>query len=87
VKENVMNMNAHTGDEIVIKAHHVGDRDRVALVLDVRGNDGSPPYVIEWADVPGQHLFWPGQDAQIREHDGTDHARPARDDGGEDHDR
>jgi hypothetical protein len=66
-------MNAHTGDEIVIKAHHLGGRDRVALVLDVRGDDGSPPYLVEWADAPGRHLFWPGPDAQVRERPDTGH--------------
>jgi hypothetical protein len=61
-------MKAHTGDEIIIKAHHVGGRDRTAIILEVHGDDDSPPYLVEWADAPGEHLFWPGLDAEIRAH-------------------
>jgi hypothetical protein len=31
---------AKIGDKIVVKAHHLGEPDRDALVLEVRGADG-----------------------------------------------
>lgn len=61
-------MDVRTGDEIVVKGHHVGDRDRIGVVRDCRGADNGPPYVIEWSDRPGEHLYWPGSDAEVHEH-------------------
>jgi hypothetical protein len=61
-------MDVRTGDEIVVKGHHVGDRDRIGVVRGVRGAGGGPPYVIEWSDRPGEHLYWPGNDAEVHEH-------------------
>ena len=62
-------MKLHPGDEIVVKGHRVGDKDRVALVIEAHGADGAAPYLIEWSDSPGQHLYWPGADAQVRRRD------------------
>jgi hypothetical protein len=58
-------MRVQTGDEIVVKGHQVGAPDRVGRVKEVRGQDGGPPYVVEWSDTPGEHLYWPGTDAQV----------------------
>ena len=58
-------MHAAVGDKLVIKGHHVGEHDRVGVIRSVRGADGQPPWMVEWSDKPGQHLFWPGSDATI----------------------
>ena len=41
-------MQAAIGDRIVVRSHHVGEHDREAIILDVGGNDGSPPYKVRW---------------------------------------
>jgi hypothetical protein len=39
-------MNASVGDRLVIKGHHVGEPDRNAEIIEVRGEDGGPPYLV-----------------------------------------
>lgn len=59
-------MKASVGDRIVVRGHRVNDPDRVARVLEVRGEEGGPPYVVEWRDSGRTSLFFPGSDAQVR---------------------
>lgn len=57
-------MHATVGDRLVIKSHHVGDRDREALVLEVHGPNGTAPYKVRWSD--GQEsLFFPSSDCSV----------------------
>jgi Domain of unknown function (DUF1918) len=57
-------MRARVGDRLVIRRHRVGEPDRGAEVLEVRGAGGEPPYVVRWSD--GRvGLFFPGSDAFI----------------------
>jgi hypothetical protein len=58
-------MRAKVGDRLVIKGHHVGDADREAEILEVRGPDGGPPYLVRWPDGHESFCF-PGSDAVIR---------------------
>lgn len=37
-------MRAAVGDRLVIKGHHSGEPDRDAEVLEVRGENGAPPW-------------------------------------------
>ncbi len=46
-------MKAAPGDRIIIKGHHIGQPDRDAEILEVRGDDGH------------EGFFFPGSDAQI----------------------
>lgn len=59
-------MRASVGDRIIIKGHRVGEHDRDGEVLDVRGADGGPPYVVRWGDTGHETLFFPGSDAVIQ---------------------
>ena len=61
-------MRAQAGDEIVAHGNKVGQADRVGRIVEVRGPDGSPPYVVEWTGSPGTHLYFPGGDAQVHPH-------------------
>lgn len=63
-------MHAAPGDRIVIKGHTVGEHDRDARILEVRGAEGGPPYEVEWSDDGHHSLFFPGSDAVV-EHYGT----------------
>lgn len=58
-------MNARVGDKIVIKGHHIGEPDRDGVVVEVRGPDGEPPYVVRWAEDGHEGLFFPGTDASV----------------------
>lgn len=59
-------MRASVGDRIVIKGHHIGEPDRDCRVIEVRGTDGGPPYVVEWEDSGHSTLFFPGPDATVQ---------------------
>jgi hypothetical protein len=70
-------MRASVGDRMIIKGHRVGEHDRDGEVLEVRGSDGGPPYVVRWGDTGHETLFFPGSDAVIQhfEHEAKDGAR------------
>lgn len=58
-------MRAAVGDRIVIKGHYVGEHDRDGEVLEVRGAEGEPPYLVRWSDDGHTALVFPGPDAVI----------------------
>jgi iron-sulfur cluster repair protein YtfE (RIC family) len=64
---------ARVGDRLIVKGHSVGDPDRDAEILEVRGPDGGAPYVVRWADTGHETLFFPGPDATVQ-HFGADEA-------------
>lgn len=53
-------MKATKGDQLVVRSVHVGDAVRDAEILEVRGSDGSPPYLVRWSDDGHVGLFFPG---------------------------
>jgi len=71
-------MRASVGDRIVIRGHHIGEPDRDCEVLEVRGEDGGPPYEVRWGDSGQAALFFPGSDASVQH---FDHAKDERQDG------
>jgi hypothetical protein len=58
-------MNATVGDRIVIKGHRVGEHERDGEIMEVRGLDGAPPYLVRWDDDGHTGLFFPGTDAVV----------------------
>ena len=67
-------MKAKVGDKIVVKGQRVGEPDRDAEVLEVRGADGGPPYLVRWSHDGHEGLFFPGSDASVV-HYGRDRGR------------
>ena len=59
-------MKAEIGDEIIIKGHRIGEHDRDCEVIEIRGKDGDPPYVVRWGDDGHEGLYFPGCDATVR---------------------
>jgi hypothetical protein len=57
-------MQASVGDQIVVESPQVGGRVRRGRIIEVRGRDGAPPYVVEWEGEP-DGIFFPGPDAKI----------------------
>jgi hypothetical protein len=62
-------MRASVGDRIIIHGHNLGDPDRDCEVLEVRGPDGGPPFVVRWGDNGHKSTFFPGSDATVRHFD------------------
>jgi len=62
---------ASVGDRLIIKGHRVGEPDRDAEILEVRGEDGAPPYFVRWTDDGHEGLLFPGPDAVIEHYPHT----------------
>jgi len=60
---------ARSGDVVVIRGHAIDQAERRGVIIDVRGSDGGPPFVVQWlddtSDEPHEVLFFPGSDADI----------------------
>ncbi len=59
-------MHATTGDRLTVHGNQVGRADRTGEILEVRGPDGTPPYVVRFDDGH-TGLIYPGPDAEVRE--------------------
>ena len=59
-------MQASVGDEIIITGHVVGEPRRVGRIVEVRGDDGGPPYRVQWDDSGRTTLLYPGYDSSIK---------------------
>ncbi|MEV0269159.1 MAG: DUF1918 domain-containing protein [Hamadaea sp.] len=59
-------MKAKVGDRLIMEGAHVGEARRVGVVLEVRHEDGTPPYLVRWAD-DHEGLVFPGPDSHIEE--------------------
>jgi hypothetical protein len=57
---------AAVGDRLVVHGLHVGDHVRDAEILEVRHEDGSPPYLVRWSDDGHESLVFPGPDAEVQ---------------------
>lgn len=60
-------MKANKGDWVIVHAHLAGEPTRRALILDVHGRDGEPPYVVQWDDGH-ESTYFPASDAVIEQH-------------------
>jgi len=58
-------MFAAVGDRLMVRSAHVGGAVRDAVVLEVRHEDGSPPYLVRWSDTGHESLFFPGPDTSV----------------------
>ena len=63
-------MQAKTGDHLVIMGAHLGNGRRDGEILEVRGRDGAPPYIVRWADTGHETMFFPGTDAVVEHRTG-----------------
>jgi hypothetical protein len=58
-------MKAVIGDELIVKGRHHGGDDRRGEVMDVLGDDGSPPYLVCWLDGY-ESLFFPSASTVVQ---------------------
>ncbi|HWD06639.1 MAG TPA: DUF1918 domain-containing protein [Amycolatopsis sp.] len=59
-------MHATVGDEIQVHGRTVGAAEQRAEILEVRGPDGEPPYVVRFTDGH-EALIYPGPDCEIHQ--------------------
>lgn len=57
-------MRAQVGDHLVIEGRTTNDHRQEGEVIEVRGEDGAPPYLVRWSDGH-EGLLFPGPDAHI----------------------
>jgi uncharacterized protein DUF1918 len=58
-------MKAQVGDRLILPGAHVGDPQRVGLVIKVHGPGGAPPYLVRWEGSGHETLCFPGPDAHV----------------------
>ncbi|KJK58065.1 DUF1918 domain-containing protein [Saccharothrix sp. ST-888] len=57
-------MQAEIGDQLHIHSRSVGMTDQKGEIIEVRGTDGEPPYVVRFEDGH-TGLIYPGPDCNI----------------------
>jgi hypothetical protein len=60
-------MHATVGDEIRVHGRTVGSGEQRGEIIEVRGNDGAPPYMVRFADGH-EGLIFPGSDCEVEAH-------------------
>jgi len=58
-------MRACVGDRLVLASSVVDGSVRDGRVVEVRHEDGSPPYLVQWLDTGERTLVFPGPDAHL----------------------
>ncbi|GAB3211037.1 DUF1918 domain-containing protein [Nocardia tengchongensis] len=58
-------MRATVGDQLVVHGRNVGLPDHTAEIVEVRGEDGEPPYVVRFPDGR-TNLVFPGPDSEVK---------------------
>jgi hypothetical protein len=56
-------LHAAVGDRLVVRSIDGPVRD--AEILEVRHEDGTPPYLVRWSDTGHLALVFPGPDARV----------------------
>ena len=57
-------MHASAGDRLHVHARIVGQQDHVGEIVEVRGPQGEPPYLVRYPDGH-ETLVYPGPDAVV----------------------
>lgn len=57
-------MKAAIGDQLIVKGRHQGDGDRHGQIIEIHGEQGSPPYLVQWQDGH-ESIFFPSADTVV----------------------
>ncbi|WP_328990857.1 DUF1918 domain-containing protein [Kribbella sp. NBC_01245] len=60
-------MHAEVGDQLHVRGRTVGVKERHCEVLEVRGENGAPPYWVRYSDGH-EALIFPGTDCLVEHH-------------------
>jgi hypothetical protein len=69
-------MEAKTGDRIILAGERVDQPTRDGEIIEVRGANGAPPYLVKWSDGH-TGLLYPGPGSVLRVTDAGSGASPA----------
>lgn len=61
----MMRLHAQVGDQLVILSVTLDRPVRDGEIIEARGPDGSPPFLVRWADDGRTTLVFPGPDARV----------------------
>jgi len=61
-------MRAELGDRLHMHGRTVGAGDRMAEIVDIRGDHGEPPYLVRFPDGH-ESLVYPGSDCVVEHPD------------------
>ena len=59
-------MQAAVGDQVKIHSRTIDQADRLGEIVEVRGEQGGPPYVVRFSNGQ-QSLIYPGPDTEVKE--------------------
>lgn len=59
-------MHATAGDELIIRGRRDDEHGRAGVILEVRGANGEPPFLVRWDDTGHEGLVFPGPDAVVK---------------------
>jgi hypothetical protein len=57
-------MRAVVGDRLHVRGRAVGMHDEMSVIIEIRGQDGGPPYLVRHDDGH-EALVFPGTDASV----------------------
>jgi uncharacterized protein DUF1918 len=57
-------MHAAVGDRLHVHGRNVGNPDQLGRIVEVRGEDGGPPYLVRYPDGH-EGLVFPGPDCVV----------------------
>lgn len=57
-------MRAIVGDRLHVHDRAVGRQDQTSVIIEIRGRDGAPPYLVR-RDDGHESLVFPGTDASV----------------------
>ncbi len=60
-----VDMHASVGDVVHVASSVVSGAVREGRVVEVRHEDGSPPFLVEWTDSGERTLVFPGPDTRV----------------------
>jgi hypothetical protein len=58
-------MKAERDDWLIVESPHTGESRRRGQVLEARGADGGPPFLVRWTGDDHESLVFPGPDAHL----------------------
>lgn len=64
-------MRAAVGDRLHVHGRVVGAHDQTSEIIEIRGEDGAPPYLVRHTDGH-EALVFPGPDASVEHPEGRE---------------
>jgi hypothetical protein len=73
-----LTVQAAVGDRLVIRRLSAGAPVRDGRIIEVHGDDGAPPYLVEWSDDGKLGLVFPNEEAVIEHFPAAGHDQASK---------